>query len=80
MNKDEFLKNVLDFNFNEDYLKKISQKEKKEIQLYVESIMSTFYEEIFKPISNAIDADPEALKKACKEIENELLISGSNGK
>lgn len=77
MKREEFLKSVLDLNFDEELLKDISPEEKRAIRAYAEDIMSNFYKEVFKPISDAIEADPGGLKKACNEIENELFISGS---
>ena len=76
MKKEEFLK----MTSNEqlvDQIDQLSPDERELVKKYSEELMGSFFQDIFLPISEAFEKDPDALKKAIQEIENELIMSGS---
>jgi hypothetical protein len=80
MKKEDYLKLLRQ---DETYKKCLSsvkdENERRLISAYTEDFMMKFYSNIIDPLSNVLEKDPEALKKACMEIENKLIndLSGS---
>lgn len=79
MKKEEYLKLLRE---NDVFKSVLSQskddKERRFIRAYAEDFMMTFYNDIFHHVQNALEKDPEALKKAYLEIEKDLINSGSS--
>lgn len=79
MKKEEYLKMLRD---NEVFRNVLSQskddKERRTIKAVAEEFMMTFYDDVFRHVQSALDKDPDALKKAYLEIENDLINSGSS--
>lgn len=80
MKKEDYLKALR----NDDVFKKVlsqatSEQEKRAIKAYTEDFIVNFFDNVVKPLNEAMQKDPELLKKVYDEIENGLINSGSLG-
>lgn len=80
MKKEEYLKLLRQDETYKQCLTNVKdENERRLISAYTEDFMMKFYENIISPLNSVLEKDPEALKKACMEIENKLIndLSGS---
>jgi hypothetical protein len=78
MKKEDFLKQLRGNDvFKEILSRASSDAERRAIKAYAEDFMINFVSNILDPVSKAIEKDPDAMKKACLEIEKDLLNSSS---
>ena len=80
MKKEDYLKALrTDDAFKKVLLQATSEQERRAIKAYAEDFVINFFNNIVKPINEAMEKDPDLLKKVYDEIENGLINSGSLG-
>lgn len=80
MKKEDYLKALrADDVFKQVLSQATSEQERRAIKAYTEDFVINFFNSIVKPVSEAMQKDPELLKKVYAEIENGLINSGSLG-
>ena len=81
MKKEDYL-NMLRNNpiFQSVLSKASSDEERRAIKAYTEDFMMRFYKNVFEPADKLKQQDPDALKNAYTEIENDLIKNKENNK
>lgn len=80
MKKEDYLKALRgDEVFKKVLSQATSEQERRAIKAYTEDFVINFFNNIVKPINEAMEKDPDLLKKVYDEIENGLINSGSLG-
>lgn len=78
MKKEDYLKALRgDEVFKKVLSQATSEQERRAIKAYTEDFVINFFNNIVKPINEAMEKDPDLLKKVYDEIENGLINSGS---
>jgi uncharacterized protein YjgD (DUF1641 family) len=79
MKKEDFLKQLRGNDVFKELLSRASSDaERRAIKAYTEDFMMNFVSNVLEPAAKELEKDPEAMKKACLEIEKELLKSGGD--
>jgi hypothetical protein len=78
MKKEDYLKLLRE---NEVFKAVLSQAtsdtERRAIKAYTEDFMVKFFNQVYEPVTQALEKEPEAIKNAYQEISSELITSGS---
>jgi len=78
MKKEDYLKQLRENDVFKTVLSKAtSDAERRAIKAYTEDFMVKFFNQVYEPISHALQNDPEGIKNAYLEITSELINSGS---
>lgn len=65
LNEDENFKSILSMTKDET--------ERKAIKAYTESFVMTVYQSLLNPLENALQQDPDAVNKALRELQEDLI-------
>lgn len=77
-NKEEYLKLLRDDQTFKDILSKATDDaERRMIKAYTEDFYLKFYDNVFLPLNNFLNQDPESLNKTISEMNEDLIKSGS---
>lgn len=78
MKKEDYLKLLRENDVFKTVLSQAtSDAERRAIKAYTEDFMVKFFTQVYEPVAQALEKDPEAVKNAYLEIGKELITSGS---